>query len=303
MQKTRLILGLVVLAVVGGIGYGMWQSRDRGLPDGLIQANGRLEGDRMLVATKYPGRLAEVRVHEGDAVKPGEVVARLTSDEIAAKLEAARAAVSAARAQRERAAAAGAQANKDAARYSDLLARGSVDRYHTEQMQLAAVSARTQLEQSEQQIRQAQAMEREAGSVLKELNLLAPAGAVVLSRLREPGEVLAAGGAVLDIVDLNKLYLKVYVPENQIGKVRLGLPARLYTDAFPNQPVDATVTNIASRAEFTPKEVQTPDERVKLVYAVKLSLKSNPGFKLTPGLPADAVIRWKDGVEWQRPRW
>ncbi|MTD32334.1 biotin/lipoyl-binding protein [Paludibacterium denitrificans] len=129
----------------------------------------------MLVATKYPGRLAEVRVHEGDAVKPGEVVARLTSDEIAAKLEAARAAVSAARAQRERAAAAGAQANKDAARYSDLLARGSVDRYHTEQMQLAAVSARTQLEQSEQQIRQAQAMEREAGSVLKELNLLAPA--------------------------------------------------------------------------------------------------------------------------------
>ncbi|HJV06120.1 MAG TPA: efflux RND transporter periplasmic adaptor subunit [Chromobacteriaceae bacterium] len=303
MQKTRLILGLVVLAVVGGIGYGMWQSRDRGLPDGLIQANGRLEGDRMLVATKYPGRLAEVRVHEGDAVKPGEVVARLTSDEIAAKLEAARAAVSAARAQRERAAAAGAQANKDAARYSDLLARGSVDRYHTEQMQLAAVSARTQLEQSEQQIRQAQAMEREAGSVLKELNLLAPAGGVVVSRLREPGEVLAAGGAVLDIVDLNKLYLKVYVPENQIGKVRLGLPARLYTDAFPNQPVDATVTNIASRAEFTPKEVQTPDERVKLVYAVKLSLKSNPGFKLTPGLPADAVIRWKDGVEWQRPRW
>lgn len=303
MQKTRLILGLVVLAVVGGIGYGMWQSRDRGLPEGLIQANGRLEGDRMLVATKYPGRLAEVRVHEGDAVKPGEVVARLTSDEIAAKLEAARAAVSAARAQRERAAAAGAQANKDAARYSDLLARGSVDRYHTEQMQLAAVSARTQLEQSEQQIRQAQAMEREAGSVLKELNLLAPAGGVVVSRLREPGEVLAAGGAVLDIVDLNKLYLKVYVPENQIGKVRLGLPARLYTDAFPNQPVDATVTNIASRAEFTPKEVQTPDERVKLVYAVKLSLKSNPGFKLTPGLPADAVIRWKDGVEWQRPRW
>ncbi|MTD32332.1 hypothetical protein [Paludibacterium denitrificans] len=63
------------------------------------------------------------------------------------------------------------------------------------------------------------------------------------------------------------------------------------------------MTNIASRAEFTPKEVQTPDERVKLVYAVKLSLKSNPGFKLTPGLPADAVIRWKDGVEWQRPRW
>ena len=60
---------------------------------------------------------------------------------------------------------------------------------------------------------------------------------------------------------------------------------------------------IASRAEFTPKEVQTPDERVKLVYAVKLYLKSNPDHRLTPGLPADAVIRWREDAAWAKPRW
>jgi HlyD family secretion protein len=95
----------------------------------------------------------------------------------------------------------------------------------------------------------------------------------------------------------------VFVPETEIGRVRLGLPARIYTDAFPERPFPATVRYIASRAEFTPKEIQTPDERVKLVYAVKLYLDENPDHRLTPGLPADAVIRWKDDTPWQRPRW
>jgi len=97
--------------------------------------------------------------------------------------------------------------------------------------------------------------------------------------------------------------LKVYVPEFQIGKVRLGLPARIHTDAFPAKPFEATVRYISSRAEFTPKEVQTSDERVKLVYAVKLYLEENPDHSLTPGLPADAIIRWKEGVPWENPRW
>jgi HlyD family secretion protein len=114
---------------------------------------------------------------------------------------------------------------------------------------------------------------------------------------------VAAGTPLFDVVDLDRLYLKVFVPEAQIGKVRLGLPARIHTDAFPERSFAATVRFIASRAEFTPKEVQTPDERVKLVYAVKLSLEDNPEHRLTPGLPADAVIRWRDDVAWRAPRW
>lgn len=80
------------------------------------------------------------------------------------------------------------------------------------------------------------------------------------------------------------------------------MPARIHTDAFPDEPFEATVRYIASKAEFTPKEVQTPDERVKLIYAVRLYLTANPNHRLTPGLPADAVIRWKDGVAWSKPR-
>ena len=86
-----------------------------------------------------------------------------------------------------------------------------------------------------------------------------------------------------------------------IGKVRIGLPAKIYIDAFPDNPFDAVVRNIASRAEFTPKEIQTPDERVKLVYAVKLYLDENPERRLTPGLPADAVIRWQEDTPWAAP--
>lgn len=303
MNKSKLLLAGVVLALAGALGYGIWQSRDRELPEGLIQANGRLEGDSVLVASKYPGRLAEVRVREGDMVSSGQLLATLDSEEVGARLRAARAALAAAQAQQQRAAAASAQADKDAARFADLLARGSVDRMHAEQMQLAAVSARTLREQAAQQIQQAEAAVTEASAVLQALRLNAPSGGMVSNRLHEPGEVLAAGGAVVEIVDLNHLYLKVYVPENQIGKIRLGLPAQISTDAFPQHPFAATVSHIAARAEFTPKEVQTPDERVKLVYAVKLSLSSNPELRLTPGLPADAVIRWKDGVAWQAPRW
>ncbi len=95
----------------------------------------------------------------------------------------------------------------------------------------------------------------------------------------------------------------MYVPAKEIGKLRLDLPAQIWVDAFPDEPFPATVRYIASRAEFTPKEVQTPDERVKLVYAVKLYLDANPDHRLVPGLPADAMIRWQEGVPWMKPRW
>ena len=142
----------------------------------------------------------------------------------------------------------------------------------------------------------------ETESILADLTIRASADGTITTRMVDVGEVVATGTPLFEIVDLDRLYLKVYVPEVQIGKVRLGLPARIYTDAFPDQPFDATVRYIASKAEFTPKEVQTPDERVKLIYAVKLYLATNPDHKLTPGLPADAIIRWKDDVAWAKPR-
>jgi len=154
----------------------------------------------------------------------------------------------------------------------------------------------------ERQRDQADAVLTEAESILNDLTITAPTSGTVTTRMVDEGEVVAAGAPLLELVDLDHLYLKVYVPEVQIGKVRLDLPARIFTDAFPDQPFDATVRYIASKAEFTPKEVQTPDERVKLIFAVKLYLAANPDHRLTPGLPADAIIRWREDVAWVKPK-
>lgn len=141
----------------------------------------------------------------------------------------------------------------------------------------------------------------EIDSVIADYVIKAPMAGVVETKLVSPGETLAAGTPLFDIVDLKRLYLKAYVPGPDIGKIRLGLKARVFTDTFLGQPFDAAVTFIASRAQFTPKEVQTQDERVKEVFEVKLSLDENPGDRLSPGMPADAVIRWKDDVAWKAP--
>lgn len=163
--------------------------------------------------------------------------------------------------------------------------------------------SRTDQAEVQARLRQARAAVDELRSIVADLVIRAPTAGTVTVRMQDAGEVVAAGAPLLEIVDLDRLYLKVFVPENQIGRLRLGLPAQVYTDAFPHRPFPAEVRYIASRAEFTPKEVQTRSERVKLVYAVKLYLTENPDHRLTPGIPADAVIRWKDGTPWSEPRW
>ena len=225
------------------------------------------------------------------------------------------------------------EARSDAQRFRDLAAKDEASiqqrdqaamRWEVAQKDIA--SSRSALTQAEKELAQAElgwkrirakesdvsALERqrdqaysvldEAESVLKDLTITAPTSGTVTTRMVDAGEVVAAGAPLLELVDLDRLYLKVYVPEVQIGKLRLDLAARIYTDAFPDQPFDATVRYIASKAEFTPKEVQTPDERVKLIYAVKLYLSTNPDHRLTPGLPADAIVRWKDDVVWMKPK-
>ena len=226
------------------------------------------------------------------------------------------------------------QARRDAKRFKELAERGSVDLHKSEQAALAWIAAKNDLEaargalvRSQKQLaesrlgpqrirakedelaaltaqrQQALGVLAEADSVLNDLTIRAPASGIVMTRMKDVGEVVAAGSPLFDLVDMDRLYLKAYVAEVHIGKLRLGLPARIYTDAFPDGSFPATVKYISSRAEFTPKEVQTPDERVKLVYAVKLYLDSNQDRRLSPGLPADAVIRWKDGTPWAKPRW
>ena len=365
-KKWAVRFTLAVL-LVGAAGALLWQAQvRRGVPEGLIQANGRIEGDAVIIASKTPGRIAELTVREGDSVQANQVLVRIDDDIARARLAQAQADILAARARvdsaraalvllrREvphsiasseagvasgetelaRAEAARAQDARDLGRAKKLEADKFVGPQFVERAQLALKTHQEErkaalagLERSRQALNDArlgpqrvrvseaelataqgalalsEAKRDEAQSALDDLTLTSPAAGVITTRYANTGEVITAGAPIFEFVDLDRLYLKVFVPEKEIGKVRRGLAAQIYSDAFPDQPFAATVLYIGSRAEFTPKEVQTPDERVKLMYEVRLYLDSNPQHRLTPGLPADAMIRWKENAAWARPRW
>ena len=303
LMKKTMTLTFVIIAVAAFIAVWWLFFRVTPLPEGLVQANGRIEGDHYTVAGKVAGKIIELRAREGDEVKKGQVLAKLDDAQINAKVLQAQKGLVAAEALCRAAEVSEQQSRHDQARLQNLQHKNSASKQAAEQATSAWKVAKEKLAAAHAQCGVSTAALQEVLSLKDDLTIYAPAKGIITTRVVDEGEVLAAGSPLFDIVDLDRLYLKVYVPEFQIGKVRLGLPARIYSDAFPDKPFPATVRYIASRAEFTPKEVQTPDERVKLVYAVKLYLTENPDHKLTPGLPADAVIRWKEGIEWEKPHW
>jgi HlyD family secretion protein len=160
---------------------------------------------------------------------------------------------------------------------------------------------KTKLDSLRAQRDQARSYVAEMHEVISKYVIEAPASGTVTTRLASLGETLAAGAPLFELVDLDRLYLKAYVPGPEIGRIKLGMTAQIFTDAYPDRPFAAEITYIASRAQFTPKDVQTHDARIKDVFAVKLHLDENPDHSLSPGMPADAIIRWKDDVAWSAP--
>jgi membrane fusion protein YbhG len=143
-------------------------------------------------------------------------------------------------------------------------------------------TARAQLAQAEASLVQARAR-------LADTRIEAPMDGVVLRKNLEPGATAAPGAAIVTLVDPSDLWLRAYIAETDLGRVRIGQTARVTVDAFPGQPFEARVTEVASAAEFTPRNVQTQKERVNLVFRVKVAI-ANPDGRLKPGMPADAVI-------------
>ncbi len=365
-SKTRklLLVALAIGLVAAVIGY--INSRSDRWPEGLVLANGRVEGDRYVAAAKLPGRISAVLVHEGDSVTKGAIVALITDERVMAQLRQTEAALVAVDAQlvsgqtalavsgnqAKLAIAAGEQAvlnakavvgkaeagvalaDRDVGRMRILETQGSIETHRREEAELLAavrtadqksavagvavaqdqlaevrlgparVKAQSQaLAALSAQRRQAVAAVAEAQSVADELTIRSPVAGTVVSRIVEPGTVLAAGSAIIELVDLDHLYMTAFVPSVEIGRLRRGLAARVYVDAFPDRPFDAVLRTIADRAEFSPKEVQTKDERVKQVYRIKLLIAGNSGHRLTPGIPADAVIRVDSKTPWRKPKW
>jgi HlyD family secretion protein len=364
-RKTVLIVALIMIVVAAGIFAVQRFVVSHGLPEGLIQANGRIEGDHISIASKFAGRVQELLAREGDTVHAGQVLVRLDDVQTRTRVEQARrgfeafesqvqavhaslavlnlevplaieatdAGILGARGAVDKARAVEDEARRDVERMRPLIAEQAVSQQQLDQAEARWSAAKSEITVTrsrltqvgkelaqaelgwkrirakesevaalEQQRDQAEAATAEVESILADLTIVAPTSGTITTRMVNTGEVVMAGAPLLELVDLDRLYLKVYIPEIEIGKVRLDLPARIYTDAFPDQPFDAMVRYIASKAEFTPKEVQTRDERVKLIYVVKLYLAANPDHRLTPGLPADAIIRWHEGVAWMKPK-
>jgi HlyD family secretion protein len=136
---------------------------------------------------------------------------------------------------------------------------------------------------------QARAQLREAEANRKDLTVLVPFDGTVATRAAEPGEVVNSGTAIITLVDLSKVYLRGFVPEGQIGDVKVGQPARVYLDSNPNQPIEAYVSRVDPQATFTPENTYFRSDRVKQVVGVKLQLRGGVGLA-KPGMPSDGEI-------------
>jgi len=253
----------------------------------------------------------------------------LTKEVVKREIQQAKAALDAAEAKTKEAKANFIKAEKDWIRYSALFKKGVISKREKEHVETAYNIAKAEFEASRKNLerakaalkvaiakqrkikiakarmlstknalKEAKAALEEAISYLEDTKIYSPINGAVIEKLAEEGEVVSAGTSVVVLANLDALYLKVYIPETKVGKVALGQPARVYTDAYPEKPFPAKVCYVAKRAEFTPKEVQTYEERVQYTFAVKLCIEKNEGHILKPGMPADGVIKIAPGAWW-----
>ena len=326
MQRRAGLALVVAVAVASAIGWWQWTTTQRNVTHG-ITGSGIIEVTEVDVAFEVPGTILERFVDEGVMVDKGEPIARLDDREYRLQVDRAAAARAAADA-RYRLVVKGPRGQdidqalsaveaavsmldttrRDFDRAKQLYQQQVVSRAEFDRVSTAFTGAQAALDQARarldilqegartEEIEEARARLRETEKALAiaELNLsrcqlFAPVAGRVLSKNREAGETVPAGASVVTLGDLSRPWLNLYIGERDLGKVHLGMPARVTVDSFPTQPFDGTVTFIADKAEFTPKNIQTPDERVKLVYRVKVEV-TNRDEALKPGMPADGAL-------------
>jgi HlyD family secretion protein len=298
---------LVAGGAVGG-GYYWWRTQQDQLPDHIASGNGRIEAEEVHIATKYAGRVAEVLVEEGDTVEAGQVLARMDTAELMASLAKADAEVAEAEEDVAEAVAQVAQrvseltfANQELVRASFLINKGHVSQARLDQRQTerdaakaALEAARAHLLSTQRAVESAAAEARRIQTRIDDSELKTPRDGRVQYRLAEPGEVLAAGGKVVTVLELTDVYMTIFLPTAQVGRVRIGSDARIVIDAVPEYVIPARVSFVAAEAQFTPREVETRSEREKLMFRVKV--KIDPELlrlhreKVKTGLPGEAYV-------------
>ncbi|AIH04401.1 MAG: Secretion protein HlyD family protein [Thermodesulfobacterium sp. 37_54] len=310
--KTKLLFFVLFLGLfAGGI---FWYVNRQKTPPGVLILHGRVEGKEINLGTKIQGRVIKLYKRESDPVKKGDLLAELRPDEYFAQLQAAQNEVRSAEetilmaeSYLVKSQSRVEQAKRDLERYKKLYQEGLVSKRDLEVAELEYKTALSELKVNQRYINQAKAKYlsalqkvKEIEVAYKETKIYAPSDGVILSRVAEEGEVVNPGQVIYTMVNLQNLYIKVYIPEPEVGKVKLGQPARVYVDAYPNRYFNGTLTRVYEKAEFTPKNVETKEERVKLVFGAEVSVE-NPEGLLKPGMPADVVIKTDPKAEWVKP--
>ncbi len=309
MRRRRyLIAGVIAVAIaIAAVLFALFGEKEK---EGIIEASGQVRGTEITVSSRISGRVSEMLVREGQPVKAGDLIARVSSDEIEARFQQslhrihnARAAIQRARSELAQAKSILELAKKDYERYQALFKKEIISRKQFEEAESGyrvakakLDSARDALEEANAARELAESSKNEAEAQLKETSIYAPSGGTVINRLVEAGELVGPGTPVAIIVDLSDIYVRVFIKETDIGKIRLGNPARIYTDAFPDFFV-GKVTEVSEKAQFTPREAHVKEERAKLVFGVKVGIENPAGF-LKPGMPVDADIKWKEDAPW-----
>lgn len=254
-----------------------------------LTGSGIIEVTEVTVRSKVTGRVVEMPFDEGQQVEAGKMLARLAHDELSAQESQALAAVSSAQSQAAAAEANFSTAEDNFRRNQPLYQSGSISIQSFTQIENQRQAAKSQLEASKGLLAQARAALSLARTQVGNAYIQAPVSGVMLERNIEVGELALPGTPVCKLGDITKVYIKIYLPEKEYGKIRLGQKAGISVDSYPGKIFEGTVSTIAGQAEFTPKDIQTKEERTKLVFAVKINLQ-NPQGELKPGMPAEAVI-------------
>lgn len=323
-RKIALFAALALASGVLFVGWGL--VRNKGGGDSLV-ANGTIEATEVEVSSKLPGRLAQLLVEEGDQVTAGQVIARLDTSEFEAETAQARAALARTEAQLkellagsrpqeiEEARASLQQAEDnltlardDWERFDSLFREGAVSTQERDRAKNRVEVAVSQVKATREryelirvgprsEVIEAARHERDRAKAtlgialvrLRDSTILAPLSAIVLTKRAEQGEVVNPGFPIVILIDPDDLWLRVFIPESEIGLVGIGRKAAVTVDSFPNRRFEGKVVEISSKAEFTPRTVQTKKERVNLVFGVKIRLDNHERL-LRPGMPADTEI-------------
>jgi HlyD family secretion protein len=288
----------------------------RSMPDGIYKTNGRIEATQVDVAAKYPGRLVDINVEEGSEVKAGQVVGRISSPEYEAQLRAAqsnldkaRQALAEAETLIDQRKAVLAAAKSDFERGQELVGKQIITQQtfdqrkrNYESAEASVAGAVAQREQADAAIKSAQAEVERIESILHDLILVSPRTGRVQYQLARNGEVVAAGGKVFTILDLHDVYMTVFAPAAVAGRLEIGGEARIILDPVPEYVVPASVSFVAADAQFTPKTVETKDEREKLMFRVKLQLDAEVlkqySRRVKTGVRGLGVVRTNTATAW-----